>query len=109
MNVTTLYLSYIYMSYHILFKGMHFALSYSTRCNPPGIKIDILAKRHMSFESLGFAYHRGVDNKFTYTLCFTQILLVLYKRQNKVYIIKMLKHQAQTGFGTEGVFDVFCI
>ncbi len=23
----------------------------------------------MSFESLDFAYHRGVDDKFTYTLC----------------------------------------
>ncbi len=63
----------------------------------------------MSFESLDFAYDRGVDNKFTYTLNWTQILLILCKRPNKVYLIKMLKHQAQTGFGTESVFDVFCI
>ncbi len=55
----------------------------------------------MSFESLDFAYHRGVDNKFTYTLNWTQILLILCKRPNKVYLIKMFKHQAQTGFGTK--------
>ncbi len=47
------------------------------RCNPPGIKIDILAMLcHMSFESLDFAYHLGVDNKFTYALNWTQILLI---------------------------------
>ncbi len=81
-----------------------------SRCNPPWIKIDILAKRYvMSFESLGYAYHRGVDNKFTYTLSWTQILLILCKRPNKVYFIQILKHQPQTGFGTESVFYVFCI
>ncbi len=53
----------------------------------------------MSFESLNFAYHRGVDNKFTYTLNWTQILLILCKRPKN--LIKMLKHQAQTGFGTK--------
>ncbi len=56
----------------------------------------------MSFESLDFAYHRGVDNKFTDTLNWTQILLILCKR-----LIKMLKHQAQTGFGTKSVLYVF--
>ncbi len=60
----------------------------------------------MSFESLGFAYQRGVDNKFTYMLSWAQILLILYKRPNKFYLIKMLKHQAKTGFGTERVFYV---
>ncbi len=55
----------------------------------------------MSFESLDFAYHRGVDNKFTYTLNRTQILLILCKRPHKVYLIKILMHQAQTGFGTK--------
>ncbi len=55
----------------------------------------------MSFESLGFAYHRGVDSNFTHTLNWTQILLILCKRPNKVYLIKMLKHQAQAGFGTK--------
>ncbi len=63
----------------------------------------------MSFESLGFAYHRGVDSKFTYTLNWTQILLILCKRPNKVYLIKMLKHQAQAGFGTEIGFYVLCL
>ncbi len=53
----------------------------------------------MSFESLGFAYHRGIDNKFTYRLPWAQILLILCKRPNKVYIVKMLKNQTQTGFG----------
>ncbi len=53
----------------------------------------------MSFESLDFAYHLGVDNKFTYTLNVTQILLILCKRPNKVYFIKMLKHHTQTGLG----------
>ncbi len=52
----------------------------------------------MSFESLDFAHHRGVDNKFTYTLNWTQILLILCKCPNKVRLIKTLKHQAQTGF-----------
>ncbi len=47
----------------------------------------------MSFKSLDFAFHRGVDNKFTYTLNWTLILLILCKRPNKVYLIKMLKHQ----------------
>ncbi len=55
----------------------------------------------MSFERLDFAYHRGVDNKFTYTLNWTQILLIICKHPNKVYPIKILKHQAQTGFGTK--------
>ncbi len=50
-------------------------------------------------ESFDFAYHRGIDNKFTYTLHWAQILLILCKRPNKVYIIKMLKHQAQADFG----------
>ncbi len=53
----------------------------------------------MSFESLNFAYHRGMDYKFTYRLLLAQILLVLCKRPNKVYIVKMLKNQTQTGFG----------
>ncbi len=51
----------------------------------------------MSFESLDFAYHRGIDNKFTYRLHWAQI--ILWKRPNKVYIVKMLKNQTQTGFG----------
>ncbi len=63
----------------------------------------------MSFESLNFAYHRGVDNKFTYTSNWTHILLILCMRPNKVYLIKMLKHQAQTGFGTKIGFYVFCL
>ncbi len=54
----------------------------------------------MSFISLDFAYHRGVDNKFTYPLNWTQILLILFKRPNKVYLIKeWRKHHAKTGFG----------
>ncbi len=53
----------------------------------------------MSFESLDFAYHRGIDNKFTYRLHWAQLLLILCKRPNKVYIVKMLKNQTQTGFG----------
>ncbi len=61
----------------------------------------------MSFESLEFAYHRGVDNKFTYTLNWTQILHILCKRLNKVYLMKMLKHRAQKGFGTKIGFYVF--
>ncbi len=60
----------------------------------------------MSSESLDFAYHRGVDNKFTYTLNLTQILLILCKPSNKVYLIKMFKHQAQTRFGTK--LDSMC-
>ncbi len=63
----------------------------------------------MSFQSLDFAYHRGVDNKFTYTLNWTQILLILCKRPNKAYLIKMLKHQAQTGFGTKNGLYVLCL
>ncbi len=63
----------------------------------------------MSFGSVDFAYRRGVDNKFTYTLNWTQILLILCKRPNKVNLINMLQHQAQTGFGTKSVFYVFCI
>ncbi len=57
----------------------------------------------MSFESLDFAYHRGVDNKFTYTLNWAQILLILCKRPNKVYLIKIMKHKAQTGFEAKRV------
>ncbi len=53
----------------------------------------------MSFESLAFAYQRGVDNKFTYTLSWAQILLILYKRPNKFYLRKMLKHQAKQVLG----------
>ncbi len=53
----------------------------------------------MSFESLDFAYHRGIDNKFTHRLHWAQIQLILCKRPNKVYIVKMLKNQTQTGFG----------
>ncbi len=53
----------------------------------------------MSFESLGFAYHRGIDNKFTYRLHWAQILLILCESPNKAYIVKMLKNQTQTGFG----------
>ncbi len=52
----------------------------------------------MSFESYDFAYHRGVDNKFAYTLNWTQIPLILCKRPNKVYLIKIMKHHAQAGF-----------
>ncbi len=63
----------------------------------------------MSFESLDFVYHRGVDNKFTYTLNWTQILLILCKRPNKVYLIKMLKHQVQTGFRTNIGFCVLLL
>ncbi len=63
----------------------------------------------MSFESLDFAYHRVVDNKFTYMLNWTQILLISCKRPNKVYLIKTLKHQAQTGFGTKIGFYAFCL
>ncbi len=44
----------------------------------------------MSFENLDFAYHGGVGNKFTYTLNWTQILLILCRHPNKVYLIKML-------------------
>ncbi len=61
----------------------------------------------MSFESLDFAYYRDVDNKFTYTLNWIQILLILCKRPNKFDLTKMLKHQAQTSFGTKSGFDVF--
>ncbi len=61
----------------------------------------------MSFESLD--YHRGIGNKFTHMYNWTQILLILCKRPNKVYLIKMLKHQAQTGFGTIIGFCVFCL
>ncbi len=50
----------------------------------------------MSFESLDFAYHRGIDNKFTYRLHWAQILLILCKRPNKIYFVKMLKNQTQT-------------
>ncbi len=52
---------------------------FQARCNPPGIKIYILAKRCVicQHESLDLAYHRGLDNKFTYTLNWTQILLIL--------------------------------
>ncbi len=63
----------------------------------------------MSFQSMDFAYHRVVDNKFTYTLNWTQILLILCKRPNKVYLIKMLKHLAQTSFGTKMGLYVFCL
>ncbi len=49
----------------------------------------------MSFESLGFAYHCDVDNKFTHALSWTQILLILCKRPNKVYLLKTLKQQAE--------------
>ncbi len=62
----------------------------------------------MSLESLDFAYHRGVGNKLNWTLNWTQILLIVCKRPNKVYLIKMLKHQAQTGFGTKIGLYVFC-
>ncbi len=61
----------------------------------------------MSFKSLDFAYRHGVDNKFTYTLNWTQILLILCKHSNEVYLIKILKHEAQTGLGTKSVFYVF--
>ncbi len=66
----------------------------------------------MSFERLDFAYHRGIDNKFTYRLRWAQILLILCKRPNKVYIVKMLKHQTQTGFGAKmgsmrSAFDIY--
>ncbi len=45
----------------------------------------------MSFESLDIAYLRGVNNKFTYKVNLSKILLELCKRPNKVYLIKMLK------------------
>ncbi len=38
----------------------------------------------MSFKRLDFAHHRGAYNKFTYTLNWTQILLILFKRPNKL-------------------------
>ncbi len=63
----------------------------------------------MSFESLDFAYHRGIDSNFIYALNWTQILLILCKRPDKVYLIRMLKHHAQTGFGTKNGFYVFCL
>ncbi len=44
----------------------------------------------MLVESLDFAYHRGVDSKITYTLNWTQILLLLCKRPNKVYPKRVL-------------------
>ncbi len=50
----------------------------------------------MSFESLDFAYHRGVDNKFTYTLNWTHILLILCKRQNKVNLKQVLGQQVDS-------------
>ncbi len=53
----------------------------------------------MSFESVDFAYHRGIDNKFTNRLHWAHILLIRCKRPNKVNIVKMLKNQTQTGFG----------
>ncbi len=61
----------------------------------------------MSFENVDFAYYHDVDNKFTYTLNWTQILLILCKHPNKVSLIKMLKPQAPTGFGTKSVLYVF--
>ncbi len=63
----------------------------------------------MSFESLDFAYHRGVDNKFTYTFNWTHILLILCTLPNKDYLIKMLKHLALTSFGTKIGLYVFCL
>ncbi len=50
----------------------------------------------MLFESLDFAYHRDIDNKFRYTLHMIKTLLILCKRQNGVHHTKMLKHQVQT-------------
>ncbi len=55
----------------------------------------------MSFESMDFAYHRGMDNKFTYTFQWKQILVILCKRLYIVYQTKMLKNQTQTGRGAQ--------
>ncbi len=53
----------------------------------------------MSFESLEFAHHRGIDNKFIYTFYWMQILLILCKRLHKVYLMKILKHQPKQVLG----------
>ncbi len=55
----------------------------------------------MSFESMDFTYHRDIDKKFTYKFHWAQLILILCKRLNKDCLIKMLKHQTQTGFGTK--------
>ncbi len=53
----------------------------------------------MSLESLDVGHHRGIDNKFTYTFYWTQILLILCKRLHEVYLMKILKHQANQVLG----------
>ncbi len=53
----------------------------------------------MSFESLDVVHHCGIDNKFTYTFFWTQILLILCKRLHKVYLMKILKHQPKQVLG----------